>query len=154
MVRKRRSNLTAIAYRSGVLAADTLVSCDDIVLGHASKIAKRADGAMAGATGVSIACEKFLDAFRTGRDGDFTIELKEEEDFEAVVISPDDKIWIVGDNGRHVLNAPFYALGVAREMLIGAMAAGALAAEAVGIAIRYHALCGGEVETYELTTEK
>lgn len=145
--------MTAIAYRDGIIAADTNACTDDIVVGQLHKIAKRGD-AIAGATGTSIAVDSFLRSFMARTDKDFRLEDKDAEDFQGIIVEQNGTIWNVEASGKHPITAPFFALGAARGILIGAMAAGASAEEAVRIAIQYDCLCGGEVETYALDTEK
>jgi hypothetical protein len=126
---------------------------DDIVVGTVKKIAKAPDGSIAGAAGNSIDCENFLAAFRQGEDADFTAAAREEDEFSAVVVKPDKSIWEVSATGRSKITAPFYAIGAARAILIGAMAAGATAQEAVRIAVQYDKLCGGTVDTETLDAQ-
>lgn len=142
--------MTAIAYRDGVMAADSLAECHGIVLGSVRKIARRRDGALAGAAGMEMVCAEFIRRFVAGTDEDYRPELKDERDFSAVIVTPDGQIWQANAQGRFLIDAPFYVDGSAYQLMIGAMAAGASAEEAVRIAIKYDTRCGGAVQIERL----
>jgi hypothetical protein len=138
--------VTAIAYRNGVMAADSQDSCGGIRMGSVRKIAKRADGALAGAAGEAGFCEEFLSLFRDGRDEDYRPAVSDERPFSAIVVLPNGEPWQVGPVGRYRIEAPFIAEGSAYQIMIGAMAAGAGPERAVQIAIEYDTRCGGEIQ--------
>lgn len=142
--------MTAIAYRDGVMASDSLAECQNIVMGSVAKIVRRADGALAGAAGLEMVCAEFMRRFADGADEGFSPELKDESDFSAVVVTPDRRIWQVNCRGRFQISAPFYVEGSAYQLMIGAMAAGASAEEAVEIAIKYDTRCGGPIQVERL----
>jgi len=142
--------VTAIAYRDGVMASDSLAECHNIVMGSVRKIIRRADGALAGSAGMEMVCAEFMRRFAEGTDADFRPELKDESDFSAIVVTPDGQIWQVNMRGRFPISAPFYVDGSAYQVMIGAMAAGASAEEAVEIAIKYDTRCGGPIQVERL----
>ena len=141
--------MTAIAYKDGVMAADSMELCGKVTLSTVQKITRRSkDGALAGAAGYGPAGEAFLRAFEAGEDAEFKRSLPNDEGFgfEAIIAYADGAVWQVGQDGsRYKVNAPFYVAGSAHEILVGAMAAGASAEQAVRIAVKYHASCGGDV---------
>lgn len=61
--------MTTIAYRDGVMAADTLTTWGNSRDGYVSKIAKRGSVLAAG-SGSMAHVQRFLDWFRTGMKGD------------------------------------------------------------------------------------
>ncbi len=143
--------MTAIAYKSGILAADTQQFSGNMREGHTEKIVRRADGALAGASGRADLDHQFLELFKSGGDIDaFRLHGKEADDFGAVVIEPNGAVWLYTDLGKHPSIAPWQTLGSAYQFLHGALAAGASAEEAVRLAIEHTAACGGEVTVLRL----
>jgi hypothetical protein len=143
--------VTAIAYRDGVMAADTAIYAGETLQGQVSKIARSPSGALAAASGRATLCEGFLRLFREGKiDEDWRPVVIGDAQFGAVVVEPDGSIWQLDETGRHPVRASFYTEGSAGPILSGAMAAGASAEEAVEIAIRYDAHCGGEIQVERL----
>jgi hypothetical protein len=127
------------------MAADSQENAGGIVVGRTAKIVKRDDGAIAAAAGESSFCAEFLRLFKEGCDEQFRPAIDDDRSFAAVVITPDRQIWQITPHGRYQVDAPFYAEGSAYQILIGAMAAGASAKEAVQIACKYDTRCGGEI---------
>lgn len=118
--------MTTIAYKDGVLAADTRVTQDDTILPNASKIARDYPYSTA-----------FCGALKVRQD------FSQHRDFSKL---PDDG-WesingngILRDSDGATLTIPkgdFWAIGSGAHFALGAMAAGATPEEAVKIAARY-----------------
>lgn len=141
--------MTAIAYRDGIMAADGAAYCNGTLLGICKKIARSPDGWLGAASGDSTNCylfEKWMDACR-----EFQLSTKGES-FGAILVSPDREVFLIDhhDIMRPAETAPFYADGCASDILIGAMAAGATAEEAVAIAIQWDNKCGGPIQVERL----
>ena len=58
--------MTTIAYRNGVIAADTGLSTGPLLDSHIEKIAKHRDGSVAGASGEAWWITAFLQWFKNG----------------------------------------------------------------------------------------
>lgn len=144
--------MTAIAYKKGVLAADTQQFSGNLREGITEKIARRSDGALAGASGRADLDHQFLELFKSGRSLDeFKPQGTSEDDFCALVIEPDGSVWNYTALGKHPAgDAPFHTLGGAYPFLHGAMAAGASAEEAVRLATVHCSNCGGDVTVLRL----
>lgn len=151
--------MTAIAYRDGVMAADTETMSGQTVGGNIRKIERSSRGTIAAAAGEASMCYEFRRWVKSGRvdewiDGDFAepLPVKAELDrFGAIVVTTARRVVCVDYRGQAVeFEAPFYAEGSAGILLVGAMAAGASAAEAVRIAIRHDAWCGGDAQVERL----
>ncbi len=144
--------MTAIAYRGGILAADTQQIAGRIREGFSAKIMRRADGAMAGASGRADICWQFLEDFGRGGDpGSFRPTVKDDEDFSGLWITHDGVVWDCTPQGAYPAgDCPWNVLGSAYAFLHGAMAAGASAEQAVRLAIEHCADCGGEVTVLRL----
>lgn len=145
---KRRG--TCIAYREGVLAADTMVVMDDFIkLDNDIKIAKY-KGHLFGISGNH--CPTLEDFKKwwfvpTGTRQPY----KKPFSFRAIVILPSGTIeeWDHLGNGDKV-DAPFWAIGSGREFALGALEFGATAEEAVKAAIKWCPTVGGKVVVRKL----
>jgi hypothetical protein len=134
------------------MAADTACYAGETLQGFTTKIARGPDGSLAGAAGNTTLCHEFLELWREGINaGGWRPTIVGEARFSAIVVMPDGLVWEWDETGRSLSRAPFHADGSAHPMLIGAMAAGASAEEAVEIAIRYSAHCGGEIQVERLS---
>lgn len=143
--------MTAIAYRDGVLAADSFALAGQYIeLRYTRKIVKRPDGSMAGASGRTVFCEQFLDCFLAGEESQFRPQVKNYDDFIGLVIYPEKGIFWAEEHGMFANPAPFVALGAADRFMLGAMAAGASAQQAVTLAIEHYGSVGGEIQILEL----
>lgn len=139
--------MTTIAYKGGVLAADTLGTRNGMRDGVSTKILAR-DGLLAGAAGASQYCRAFRDWFAKGCIGECPNMGDPEKDWgEGFVIRPDETIITFGPSAAWV-DKPYGGLqawGSGAEIALGAMAAGATADQAVAIAMKYDTKSGGEI---------
>lgn len=148
--------MTAIAYKAGIMAADTVeISANNMILGTVSKITRSPAGALGAASGLSPACYRFAEWFRLGGwedDAPLFAERVEDGKFGALIVEPCGSVWRIDPSGRRYQagRAPFYVEGACYQILTGAMAAGASAEEAVKIALQYDRDCGGEVQVERL----
>lgn len=144
--------MTAIAYRDGCMAADSLATAGGTVGGYSRKIAKRDDGALIGCSGGAGHAARLMQAFL-----DHRLEAEEptkdkDNPYAALVVMPDGSVWRATEAAplHQQAAAPFYTEGCAYQILLGAMAFGASAEEAVRVAIDWEIHCGGEVHTERL----
>jgi len=137
--------MTTVAYRNGVLAADSLATSNDTVTGHAAKLKRLVDGRLAAMLGRTGAAQRLLAWIEAGQQGD-----QPDGDASVVIIDQDGASYY--DDGVHerCSAAPFKAWGTGGCLAIGAMAAGASAEEAVRIACEWDIYTGGEVITLSL----
>lgn len=140
--------MTVIVYRDGVLAADTGRWMGGIIVGYRSKIRRLDDGRLYAGSGHSCdidACFSWLNG------GEKPRELKDNEEFGAVIIGPQqidkiDKYFRSYD----AIGCPYVVEGAHSEFLLGALAAGATAEEAVRLAIQYGDSAAGDVQVERL----
>lgn len=150
--------MTVIAYRNGVLAADSQLSDGDgNKIANCFKI-KKVKGWLLGAAGDFAPTEAFMAKFDpqsilkkqyvpiyagAPRDG---------EEFESMVVSPSGRIYEVSTSGIFgpIKSYGYYAIGCGSLIAFGAMAAGADAVGAVKAAIRHSTSCGGRVQKIKL----
>lgn len=132
--------MTTIAYRDGVLAADTLMTASNMRSGHMTKIMRRGR-LIIGFAGASRNFEAFRNWLGAGAEGSFA-----SNDGNVFIIPPegDAIVWGDGDTPWRE-TALFWALGSGEAPAMGAMAAGASAEEAVKAAIALDLSSGGEI---------
>lgn len=138
--------MTTIAYRNGVLAADSAMCSGGTLMGSIDKIARRNDGALAGAAGDAA----FNAAFRAwflAWGGGAQPEVKEGEGWmdRGVIFRPDGAIEVFEPRGKFVCVAKYFAFGSGKETALGAMFAGADAETAVRAAIEHDPHTAGAV---------
>ncbi len=141
--------MTVWAYRSGILAADSLVTWNTHRDGYITKIRKHGP-LLASVAGGNAAALRFLDWFVAGMpDGkqpDMGDRQKNGPQTAAGhIFMPDGLIVTLDPDGWTHLRTDFYAGGSGCDYAYGAMAIGASAAEAVRAAIRFDTGCGGDV---------
>lgn len=139
--------MTTIAYKDGVLAADTLATWGNSRDGYFGKIARRGPY-LAAVSGGMPAAQAFLDWFRRGCVGDAPQIPESPDNAKAfcVIITPDDIVLTHTPWGWERTRNVDLAMGSGANYAQGAMAAGASPEEAVRIACLYDTHSGGEIE--------
>lgn len=148
--------MTTIAYRDGILAADSQCQAGSRILGSVRKIEliDTEPVRLVAAAGNLDKCRLFLDWQRNGGlmtdRPDLRALSDNDEDFEAFVVyqtAPD----IIHTYETNCIACPvsikkFYAIGSGAQIAIGALEMGAPAQLAVSIATRYDLYTGGSTE--------
>lgn len=142
--------MTAIAYRDGVMAADTAVwSEKGLCVDHTNKIVRVGAGLYGAAGGLSVCVEVGRRLAKTGES--IGLDLDSEEDFEAIWVKSDGGLWWADRTLFWVVStAPFAAIGAAEAFMHGAMHAGASAEQAVRLAIEHTDGAAGTVQVERL----
>lgn len=136
--------MTTIAYRDGILAADTQMAADDLRCGEASKI-MRQGRLLIGFCGKLSNFEAFRSWLVGGMEGRFR-----SEGGNVFILPPSGPAIVWGDGDYPWREtSDFWALGSGERIAIGAMDAGATAEDAVRAAIRWDTSSGGEVLTLQ-----
>lgn len=138
--------MTTIAYRDGVIAADTRVTSDSIITGSVRKVSKNGRVLM-GVAGTAAMARELRAWFDEGCQGPLPPNphpLDKEWSVWALIATPTD-VYIVQESGICRNTAPYHAMGSGRELALGAMAHGATAEEAVRAAIKHDTSSGGEI---------
>lgn len=138
------AEVTTIAYRDGVLAADTLATWGDTRDGHVTKIAKRGRVLAAIAGNVSGG-QAFLDWFNRGMKGPPPKSEAGDNQWFAYLFTPDDWMLLWGPRGWERCQAEMMTLGSGGDFARGAMSMGASPAEAVAVAIQHDTKSGGPI---------
>jgi hypothetical protein len=137
--------MTVIAYRAGVMAADTASWVGDVSVGRTVKIIRLREGGLFAGSGARVFIDTWVD-WKNGDVGAPPPAVDKDEDFGGIWVKADG-VWVVDKSYREYRHdAEFYALGAHADFLYGAMAAGSSAEEAVALAIRYCAFARGEVQ--------
>jgi hypothetical protein len=138
--------MTTIAYKDGILAVDSAVTCDGRYEGSCKKWLQ-VDGAVAGVTGQAMVLGRLKIAVDGEGFPDFDFLLL--HDSELMLVSSAG-IFCVTKVGFLKIEAPFAAIGSGAGIAYGAMAAGASAEEAVKIACEYDCATRGPVAALKL----
>lgn len=137
--------MTTVAYKDGVLAADTLVCHGNIKAGHVTKLGQIGPVLYGGAGSLGYLL-KFKDWLQSGAEG----EPPENEDTSILMASKfdDGQIFVCEwtPDGWINYRAPHYSIGSGSEIASTAMECGMSAADAVALAITRDIYSGGEVE--------
>ncbi len=139
--------MTTIAYRDGVLAADTLSTANGLRDDYGPKVWKH-KGVLGAAAGTGAICLKFQDWVRNGMPGDCPFQGT--DGGNGIVVAPDGQMVCWGTNGPWPVKQPFYTLGSGYQIALGAMEMGATAVEAVVAAMKFDTSTGGEVQFVRL----
>lgn len=140
--------MTVIAYRDGVMVADTEMSIGN-VKSRCVKIAKK-NGHLVGLSGTDCPpLALFLAAF-TKKDGEERKLLKDFK-FTGLVVTPkgEMQLWDASMTFEP-LSTPFYAIGCGGEVAMGAMEMGANARRAVMASIKWCANVSGPITVLRL----
>lgn len=136
--------MTTIAYRDGVLAADTLASSDGIRIRHSPKLDVLSDGSWLATKGNSGHGRALLDWLESGKAG--PQPGGDDQGSGGVCIRPDGTIEAYEAGVYEILTgADYWAWGSGQQIALGAMHAGADAQGAVAAAITHDVYSGGEI---------
>ena len=133
--------MTIIAYKDGVLAADSQLSAGSLICGTDRKLI-RLEGYMLGGCGNSEDWELFLEWFEKTLKNPLTPRPLLNKNADFICIKKNKSIIYYGSKLiPYNVKSKFHALGSGMDIAYGAMAAGASAKEAVKITCKYHKDC-------------
>lgn len=135
--------MTTVAWRGGVMAADTMMTFGSTLIDGRIKIARRDDGALIGAAGLCGRSE----AFRAWALGGEVGNAPDMKDSTGIIVEPDGAVRVFDgeENGSYTIRPPYFAIGSGTDHALGAMFAGASAETAVRAAILHDKSSGGAV---------
>lgn len=149
--------MTIIAYKAGIMAADTLCSSGGLKVGQVKKLAKNKRGDLMGCSGASGWCQAMIRWFVEGEEDPMPFVPQEatgEDTGKAMIVrvsAPQQAITLYS-NPRNfpdeitVSTRQGIACGSGRAEAMGAMHAGANAIQAVEAAMDLDDNCGGSVD--------
>ena len=133
--------MTVIATDGKTMAADGItVSGWSIIRTDAVKIHRAPDGCVFGTTGHASDNQKFADFIISGHYPE-----KLHEDFSALVLTPEGKIFHYSSDCMPLALSPPQAIGCGADVAIGALKAGAGPRLAVEITGQTSTHCGGSI---------
>ena len=152
--------MTAIAYKSGILAADSAVWVGDTIVGHQRKIARKVTKqgvVLLAGGGDPAAVEWFLaNGVRLLQSrGRPSMPRTTDAGFRGLIVQAVKRdgyqMMTVNEHGRlAVITCPFYAGGAVSAFLTGMLVAGAGAEQAVKSAIAWTDGAGGDAHVERL----
>jgi ATP-dependent protease HslVU (ClpYQ) peptidase subunit len=139
--------MTTIAFRDGVMAADSAAVMGDTIVHRMKKIQRMPNGALAGFAGDVEQALALLDWLRDGQRG----RKPKSKDVALIYVTPSGKILHYnGGRKAHPIAEPYYAIGTGKDVAFGAMYAGADAKTAVRAAIKRDTHSRGPVQVMAL----
>ena len=140
--------MTTIAYRDGIMAADSQLTSGSIaVSGNVSKIHFK-DGNVFAVSGLWGDTLKILKWFEAGLKGDIP---KITDDSQGLLLKADGTFYGLWENQTMVSldQNEFYAIGSGADIALGAMEMGASAVESVEVGIKRDIYSGGKVVSFK-----
>lgn len=155
--------MTIIAYKSGIIACDSIITANSTKWGNIKKITKNSMGWLAGAAGDASFVSEFLDWVNAipeiGANNKISLSLfgkYKTKDNEAILILPYDsgdkkeKILLFETNYPVEITDSYTAIGSGVDCALGAMYCNASAIKAVESAIEHCSTCDGTIYWEEL----
>jgi hypothetical protein len=142
--------LTVIAYKNGIMAADTWITSGGVLCGEACKIKKNTHG-LWGAAGDLSDMVKFL-TWADHPDVD-AFDLMHFGNFGGIHVDCEGRVFYYDDKSSGIpspIAVDYAAEGSGRECALGAMVVGADAIEAVKACAKIETAIGGYVESISL----
>lgn len=150
--------MSTIAYRNGVMAADSMAYGGKFTAspGSKCKIHRITEGRFAGGLiGITSSCvgaDQYLIPWANGGAEYGKIGDTIPSDFLVMIVDPEGRLWLAND--FTALSGPiqseFYAIGSGADFAIGAMAVGAGPERAIEVAIAHNQHTGGPVQALSL----
>lgn len=140
--------MSTIAYRDGVMAADTAICVGGSLCGGFVKVATGPNGDLAGAAGDATYAHAFLRWFEAGEAGEPPPARETDRNIDRAIIVRKEKpntVLVYEPGGVYMAKASMFAIGSGRSEALGAMLAGANAVRAIHIAIALDPHTGGDV---------
>lgn len=147
--------MTIIAYRDGVMAADSLATAGDRITGHVKKVFKVMTPRGPEVFGVAGAAT-YLPLIRAYLEGKGPIPMPNDVERGlpqadrhgyAVLVASQNGVRIICDGCEGEASvAPYHVIGCGAEFAQGALAVGKSAEDAVKAAIECSPWCGGDVQ--------
>ena len=147
--------MTTIAYRDGMMAADTDSLFGGMKYRNANKILRRGN-ALIGITGNLVDGLVFADWWEAGADRsalpvfrEYAAD-KEAPDFEVIVAEPERVTWWAQHFQPDLITVPFWAIGSGAKAAMATMYMGEDPAEAIRVTILVDYYTNGDVQVERL----
>ena len=141
--------MTTIAYCDGVLAGDTRITIGDLISPEtATKVIKLPSGALLGMSGTWARCCALQRALENDHP------LPDLKGVDAILISPDGRVYAYDRDAWNPIDTPYYALGTGADYAYVALWLGHDAVTAVKAGIKFDKNSGGKIKSVKLGTGK
>lgn len=145
--------MTTIAYKDGILAADTRAyGGGRTPIGSKTKIHRLDDGSIFGCSSSCVGADALVREWIENGCPNQRNETVKPENFELILVRPSGEVFYAHDNFS--ITGPIrtgkIAVGSGKEFALGAMEMGAGALQAVECAARLDPWTGGSIETLKL----
>lgn len=138
--------MTTVAFRNGVIAADTSMTVGDARVGRMRKVVRAPNGDLAGASGSASFAHAFREWVKNGGDGPAPEAKSDQHYFDRGFIARrNGAIEVFEPGGSFLVEAEYYAIGSGAAEARGAMFAGADAVTAVRAAMAHDTYTGGDI---------
>lgn len=130
------------------MAADSATTANGTFTGSSIKIARNKKGDLAGACGDAIYGHAFRQWFlkdEKGKPPNGADHGKPDSSSQGLIVRRNGVIERFDFDGKHLLEAEYYAMGSGRDIAFGAMFIGATAIQAVEAAIGHDTCCRGKI---------
>lgn len=148
--------MTTIAYRDGIMAADTKITDDGIQWAEMTCIRKIND-LLVGASGNIDIVEWFLRTWNRDSVNNLNIdhpiarlEGSKDQEFEALVAAPGTLYYLTPKLIATKIDCKYAAIGSGQNIALGAMWMGATAEKAIDAAMAHDQMTGGKVISISL----
>jgi ATP-dependent HslUV protease subunit HslV len=151
---KEIKQVTIIAYKEGIMAADTAVTGGNTIRCYTRKIIRNRKGDIAGAVGLFEWSQDFLAWFHNGEKGNWPRYQGADNDWPFAIVvrasNPNEAIEYpskpnLGKAATYSVGHGGFAAGSGEDFAFGAMFAGGTAIDAVKAAIRQNTTCDGDI---------
>lgn len=146
----REPDLTTIAFRDGVMAADSGSRYGDARHNWARKLAIGPDGTLYGVSGDAAQATTFLRWVDGGCTGVQPVAEWTKDDhssFVVLAVTPGGPVRLITARGEESYDAPYDAIGYDAGVAYGALFQGATAEQALAAAIEHGTGTSGKVQT-------
>jgi hypothetical protein len=148
--------VTTIAYKNGVLAADSLINYGSFSNGEVNKIhvisvpedeGRRVRRAMLAVSGIVWVVEPLIEWVEGGASQDDIPHciLAAAEQFSCIMIDDEGTVWEFNNGFFIKCGVEYHSIGSGQMFALGAMAAGIEAPEAVAAAMKHDKATGGAI---------
>lgn len=146
--------MTVIAYKDGVMAADTMLSAHN-QQSRAQKIVRLPDGGVAGGCGLWRNAYAGLKWLADGGDVDAATGLPKVEDATILIARPDGSLWLIEDGfPAFPIMDKVASVGCGSDAALMAMTLGLSPVQAVAKVTRQDLLCGDPVQSMEVVVRE
>jgi hypothetical protein len=143
--------VTTVAYRNGVLAADTQLTCSDGSKLLAHKIQRLVDGSHYACAGDTTAILRVQRWMQRGMPSRPRPRIGKDLSIDLLLVKPDGTAWLLNEAfDFEPVENEFIAIGSGAAYAMGAMACGRTAVQSVKVAARFDVSTSAPIDIVQL----